>query len=342
MSFRFALPQELCGAVDLAATNSSSKNKVVRLWQKDSSERVENRGGCMRVNVPHIKSQGIKTKLVPWVNSIVPVNFDGVWIEPFMGTGVVAFNIAPENALLCDTNPHLVNFYSSLARGEITSASIRDYLAEEGGNLLEKGEDHYYFVRDRFNKHHSPLDFLFLNRAGFNGMIRFNRKGEFNIPFCRKPQRFAQAYMTKIVNQVICVEKLLRTKNFVFKCQDFSATIKEASPDDLIYCDPPYIDRHVDYFGGWNEACELRMHKALSGFDGKFVLSTWHHNDYRDNEYIKTLWKEFNILTRDHFYHVGGKEENRNPVVEALVVNYPVGVFEIKRRKSEQLMLLAS
>jgi len=296
----------------------------------------------MRVNVPPIKSQGIKTKLVPWVKSIVPSNFDGVWIEPFMGTGAVAFNIAPTNALLCDKNPHLVNFYSSLAHGEINSGIVRDYLAAEGKSLLEKGEDHYYEVRDRFNKHHSPLDFLFLNRAGFNGMIRFNRKGEFNIPFCRKPQRFAQAYITKIVNQVSCVEKLLRTKNFVFKCQNFSETIKEASLGDMIYCDPPYIDRHVDYFGGWNELNETSLHKALSGFEGKFILSTWHHNDYRENEYIKTLWSKFSILTKDHFYHVGGKEENRNPVVEALVVNFPVEATEIVAPKSEQLMLLAS
>ena len=293
------------------------------------------------MNVPPIKSQGIKTKLVPWIDSIVPVDFDGVWVEPFMGTGAVAFNIAPANALLCDTNPHLINFYSSLARGEITSGIVRDYLAEEGKLLLEKGEDHYYEVRDRFNKHHSPLDFLFLNRAGFNGMIRFNKKGEFNIPFCRKPQRFAQAYTTKIVNQVSCLEKLLRTKNFVFKCQDFSVTIQQASSGDIVYCDPPYIDRHVDYYSGWNESNENGLFRALSICEGKFILSTWHHNDYRANEYIKTLWSKFEILTRDHFYHVGGKEENRNPVVEALVVNFPVHATEIATRKSEQLLLIA-
>ncbi|MDR3727994.1 MAG: Dam family site-specific DNA-(adenine-N6)-methyltransferase [Terracidiphilus sp.] len=296
----------------------------------------------MRVNVPPIKSQGIKTKLVPWVKSIVPEKFSGVWVEPFMGTGVVAFNIAPANALLCDTNPHLVNFYSSIANGEITSGIVRDYLNAEGQLLLEKGEGHYYEIRARFNKHHSPLDFLFLNRAGFNGMIRFNKKGEFNIPFCRKPQRFAQAYVTKIVNQVSCVEKLLRTKNFVFKCQDFSETIKEASSADILYCDPPYIDRHVDYYSGWNESNETGLYDALSNFTGRFILSTWHHNDYRENEYIKTLWSKFDILTREHFYHVGGKEENRNSVMEALVVNFPVKVIEIAERKSEQLMLLAS
>ena len=294
------------------------------------------------MNVPPIKSQGIKTKLVPWVHTIVPEKFNGVWVEPFMGTGVVAFNIAPSNALLCDTNPHLVNFYSALARGEITSAIVGDFLTAEGKTLLEKGEDHYYDIRDRFNKHHSPLDFLFLNRAGFNGMIRFNRKGAFNIPFCRKPQRFAQAYVTKIVNQVSCVEKLLRTRNFVFKCQDFTETVKEVSSTDIVYCDPPYIDRHVDYYGGWDESHEKILFDALSKSAGKFILSTWHHNDYRENEYIKTLWNKFDILTRDHFYHVGGKEKNRNPMVEALVVNFPIHRVETATRQFEQLLLIAS
>jgi DNA adenine methylase len=118
------------------------------------------------------------------------------------------------------------------------------------------------------------------------------------------------------------VKKLLRTKNFIFKCQDFSKTIQEASPEDIVYCDPPYIDRHVDYFSGWNESQETGLYNALSSFEGKFILSTWHHNDFRENDYIKTLWSRFSVLTKEHFYHVGGKEENRNSVVEALVVNF--------------------
>jgi len=276
----------------------------------------------MKVGVPPIKSQGIKTKLVPWIQSIVPNDFNGTWIEPFMGTGAVAFNVAPRRAILCDTNPHLVNFYSSIASGEITPEVVKGYLVREGGILLAKGEEHYYFVRDRFNAEQSPLDFLFINRAGFNGMIRFNRKGGFNIPFCRKPQRFAQSYITKITNQVSWVSKLIKMKEFTFKCQDFNKTIEEASSTDVIYCDPPYIGRHVDYFNGWDDAHERELFSKLSSFRGRFILSTWHHNDYRENEYVKSLWSEHTILTREHFYHVGGKEKNRNPVFEALVTNF--------------------
>ncbi len=291
-----------------------------------------------KVSVPPIKSQGIKTKLVP---CIVPPKFDGLWIEPFMGTGVVAFNTAPRKALLCDTNPHLINFYQEIKDGKITPEIVRKYLNNEGAKLLEIGEDHYYSIRVRFNESHNPLDFLFLNRSGFNGMIRFNRKGGFNIPFCKKPTRFAQAYVTKIVNQVTAVSQVIKFKEFEFKCQSFEKTIKNCTSNDIVYCDPPYIGRHTDYFNGWNEDLEQLLHSELDKIPGKFILSTWHHNDFRSNEYIDTLWSGYNILTREHFYHVGGQEKNRNPMIEAIITNYSVSEYQKEEsRVPEQLTLL--
>lgn len=294
----------------------------------------------MKVKTPPIKSQGIKTKLVPWIGGVIPRRFDGLWVEPFMGTGVVAFNLAPGRALLCDTNPHIINFYQSVAGGDVTPELVREFLHREGEQLSSKGESHYYEIRERFNSRHCPLDFLFLNRAGFNGMIRFNRKGRLNTPFCRKPQRFARAYVTKIVNQVSHVARLLRTKNFVFKCQTFEKTIAEGGKDDIIYCDPPYIDRHADYYNGWDGRRERMLFQALSNTPSKFVLSTWHHNDFRNNEYIDSLWNKFNISTRAHFYHIGGRENNRNPMVEAVVTNYNAPGNERREQKAQTQSML--
>ena len=74
-----------------------------------------------QIFVPPIKSQGIKTKLVSWINdSIEDLQYDR-WVEPFMGTGVVAFNVRPREALLCDSNPHLIAFYKALQLKDITS-----------------------------------------------------------------------------------------------------------------------------------------------------------------------------------------------------------------------------
>ena len=294
----------------------------------------------MQTAIPPIKSQGIKTKLVPWISTLLPYPVEGRWVEPFMGTGVVAFNLAPKHALLCDTNPHLISFYQSLSDGKIMLGDVRCHLEKEGSKLLEDGESHYYKIRERFNREHHPLDFLLLNRAGFNGMIRFNRKGELNVPFCRKPQRFTRAYITKIENQVSRISKILKMKDFVFKCQDFEQTIAEAEATDLIYCDPPYINRHVDYYNGWNEEQEKALFNLLAATPSRFILSTWHHNDFRENEYIKTLWHEFNIQTRNHFYHVGASERNRNPMVEAIITNYDLPSYDTKEElHQEQLML---
>ncbi len=293
-----------------------------------------------RTIVPPIKCQGIKTRLVPWIRAVIPSDFDGRWIEPFMGSGVVAFNVRPSQAVLADSNPHLINFYRAIADRKITSTSVRRFLKKEGSALLRSGEQHYYTIRDRFNRYHDPMDFLFLNRACFNGLIRFNHDGQFNVPFCRKPGRFSQAYITKISNQVRAVSDILSLGDYQFVCRDFPDTLAAARCGDFIYCDPPYIARHSDYFNGWDEQCEREMAALLSSAPCRFILSTWHSNDFRENEFIDSLWSDFHLLTREHFYHVGAKEDNRNLVIEALLTNFHVTLYEAPEEAVEQLMLL--
>ncbi len=297
----------------------------------------------MRVIVPPIKSQGIKTKLVSWIQALVPA-VKGRWIEPFFGTGVVAFNSGFPKALLSDINPHIIHFYQGVKDGEITPQRVRDYLEREG-KILKTASDHGYthfrVIKNRFNATHNPLDFLFLSRAGFNGMMRFNQNGDWNIPFCQKPERFSRAYITKIVNQVHDVACLIQPDWF-FTINSFANTIAEANEEDIIYCDPPYIGRYVDYYSGWTEDDELKLFELLSVTPARFILSTWHHNDYRANPFIELLWSKFNLVTRDHFYHSGGKIENRKSIVESLVFNFEANIEKHNHGvypKPEQLVL---
>ncbi len=297
----------------------------------------------MKVIIPPIKSQGIKTKLVPWIFALAP-KATGKWVEPFMGTGVVAFNSGYKEAILNDTNPHLINFYMAIQNGGITPGIVKKYLIEEGERLRnanDNGYAHYRFIRDRFNRNYYPLDFLFLSRAGFNGMMRFNKNGEWNIPFCQKPDRFSPAYITKIVNQVRAVSEVIQP-GWQFLNTEFDEVIFMASGNDMIYCDPPYLGRYVDYYNGWDEKQEERLFHALYKTKAKFILSTWHHNNFRENKMIKKYWSQFNIVTKDHFYHSGGKLENRNAIVEALVFNFATDITEHNHgeiRKPEQLQL---
>ena len=291
-----------------------------------------------KILVPPIKCQGIKTKLVPLILSCVAnVKFER-WIEPFMGSGVVGLNLRHPVATFADLNPHLIYFYSAIKVGTITPEIAKTFLEDEGKKLATIGEKHYYDVRERFNDYSSPLDFLFLSRACFNGMIRFNSKERFNVPFCRKPERFARAYITKIVNQIAQFQEAIRYYRWHFTCQGFVKTISEAAADDLIYCDPPYLGRHVDYFDSWTHNDEQKLFETLSATKARFILSTWHSNQYRTNDTLETLWRPFHVVTQEHFYHVGAKEVNRGAMLEALVMNF-VPQQKTDKKRSLQLTM---
>lgn len=92
--------------------------------------------------VPPIKCQGIKTKLVRVIKSLRPKDVKGRWIEPFCGSCVVALNLRPERALLCDSNEHVIRFYNDLQSGKITSGLIREYLLEHGARLKLQGDQY--------------------------------------------------------------------------------------------------------------------------------------------------------------------------------------------------------
>ena len=275
-----------------------------------------------KIYVPPIKIPGIKTKLVPLIKCNVAVDEKTLWIEPFMGSGVVGFNIKPKKAIFADINPYIIDFYKQLKDKKINSYIIKSFLEENGRLLSEKDDEYYYEVRERFNTKHEPLDFLFLNRSCFNGMIRFNKDYKFNVPYGHKPQRFSKAYITKIVNQVKYIEDCLLECDWEFVCDKFEETLKSINENSFVYCDPPYIGRYVDYYDSWNEENEIKLCNVLKNSGCKFMLSTWDHNDYRENSYIENVWNFCFKMTREHFYHVGAKEENRNPIVEALLTNY--------------------
>lgn len=291
--------------------------------------------------VPPIKCQGIKTKLVPAIRSILGENTTRRWIEPFCGSGVVAFNIQPQQALLCDTNHHIIRFYQSIQNNGITPCSVREFLEAEGSRLREYGEKHYYQIRERFNETGDSLDFLFLSRACFNGVMRFNRRGGFNTPFCRKPDRFAPAYITKIVNQVRKVKQILEQSDWRFEVADFQQTLSELTVNDIVYADPPYLGRHTDYFNTWTQENELMLTQQLRSLPCTFILSTWQENEFRRNSTIDTYWRSENIylLSIEHFYHVGSSEELRHGMTEALITNTPIIQPFSKSTKPHQFSL---
>lgn len=289
----------------------------------EKQNRIKIVTGLRKVKVPPLKTQGIKTKLVPFI--LKSINWkdenQGKWIEPFLGSGVVLFNYQPQRALLSDNNIHIITLFKEIQEGKLNSVNLRKFLMIEGQKLEEKGQTYYYDVRRRFNTTPNSFDFVFLNRSCFNGVMRFNQKGGFNVPFCKKVERFRQAYITKICNQVDWVSEVMKGKDWEFVIQDWSDTLSNVKKEDFVYLDPPYIGRHADYFNKWDDYNATELAKTVKDLPCDFAYSMWKKNEYRENEHLKEHFSDYKCLTYNHFYHVGATEKLRNSIIEGLILN---------------------
>lgn len=287
-----------------------------------------------KIIVPPLKMQGIKTKLIPWIKKnltqyYIDNNIDFNFIDPFMGSGCVGFNLAQKNAVFGDVNPLVIQLYNDIKNGIVTPHSVKLHL-EEHGKLLQYNEgSHYYTIRERFNQQNNSHDFIFLNRSCFNGVMRFNQKGGFNTPFCRNPNRFNKSLTTKICNQIQQIQELINNNNWSFTLSDFKNTIAnniDENITNIIYLDPPYIQRHTVYFQNWIEEQEDELFNTIMKYKNLpnviFCLSTWQSDNVKTNPFIQRyLDNGLHIKTKEHQYFVGAKAENRNKVQEAIIYN---------------------
>ena len=89
--------------------NTEIKKEVQLTLDKNENDVIED-NEFAKVKTPPIKCQGIKTKIIPHIIENLDWSGGGRWIEPFLGSGVVLFNIKPDRALVNDINPHIINF----------------------------------------------------------------------------------------------------------------------------------------------------------------------------------------------------------------------------------------
>jgi DNA adenine methylase len=201
----------------------------------------------------------------------------------------------------------------------MTRASVLDYLHREGIFLQEKGLEHYQAIRERFNQTGNPFDFLFLNRSCFNGLMRFNQKGCFNVPFCHKPERFSKAYCTKIANQVAWIQSCFQKGTWELRIASWKETLQEVTPEDFVYLDPPYLGRFADYYTTWDEKEEQELVKQVQALSCGVAISTWVKNTYRTNPAVKA-WEGMELRTHSHTYHLGALETQRHSMIEGLLI----------------------
>jgi DNA adenine methylase len=232
---------------------------------------------------PPLKWAGGKRWLLPELRKHWRKHSHRRLVEPLAGGLAVALGLRPAEALLNDLNPHNINFYQWLARGLKVDVE-----------MLNDAET-YYQHRTRFNQLIATGEwdgaeaaqlFYYLNRTGYNGLCRFNRRGEFNVPFGRHETiNYARTHDFDVYTGAMSAWR--------FTIGDFESI--ELRPDDFVYADPPYDVEFTQYSKeafGWEE--QVRLAEWLSKHPGPVVLS----NQATDR--VKKLYRQlgFRLTTR--------------------------------------------
>ena len=179
---------------------------------------------------PVLKWAGGKTQMLGDLIPKVPASY-GRYIEPFFGGGAMFFALQPENAVIADSNPELINMYRQVADNvDEVIKHLRTY---------ENTSEMFYAVRSlewtTLPEAEAAARTIFLNKTCFNGLYRVNKRGQFNVPF------------GKYKNPKICDEDGLRAASEVLKkaeiiCGDYFLVLEHyAQPGDFVFLDPPYL-----------------------------------------------------------------------------------------------------
>ena len=207
---------------------------------------------------PMIKYRGGKSKEISHFINNMPKEYD-TYVEPFFGGGALYFYLQPEKAIINDVNQGLFMFYNQMkehyseARVQLDELQSlyeknqKEYEKKKSENpdlrVENRNEELYYIMRDAFNhKTDSPyLDcvlYYFINKTAYSGMIRYNKQGEYNVPFGRYKN-----FNTRLITDEHH-ELLSRTDIYNL---DYSEIFDMVSDDDFIFLDPPYDCVFSDY-----------------------------------------------------------------------------------------------
>lgn len=253
--------------------------------------------------------------------SLVPDSID-CYYEPFFGSGALFFELASRrkirSALLADLNPHLIAMWQGVKDSPHHVVHwLKFYESLDGGEI-------FHGVRRKFNVGPEAFPepgafaaaFIYLNRAGYNGLYRVNAKGEFNAPYSAKRK----------IGQIVFEEAIFGTSNLLREVDatllhlDFMRTVESAGAGDFIYCDPPYAGTFSDY------ACprfEMEDHERLRDSLGmaeargaRFMVSN------STVEEVLKMYDGYNFYKSERSNAVNANGADRSAKPDLIITNY--------------------
>ncbi|BBV41704.1 site-specific DNA-methyltransferase (adenine-specific) [Citrobacter portucalensis] len=243
----------------------------------------------MAIKTP-LKWVGSKVRLMPQLLPHLPEGKR--LVEPFAGSCAVMMNTDYDEYLIADVNPDLVNLFKVMAFDTDAFLSELEILFSAGAlGDTENRAVYYYAVRDAFNmsgrafgdeRVEAAVRFMFLNRHCFNGLCRYNRRGQFNVPFGKYKKPYFPADEVRAFAE--------KAKRATFIAAHYSETLDLVRDGDVVYCDPPYlteIGAFTSYSeGGFSHLDQGRLSRKLRRLAEKGISVVASNNDLEMVHYL--------------------------------------------------------
>lgn len=275
---------------------------------------------------PILKWAGGKSWALAYLKKYIKPNdlLNCTYIEPFCGSGAIAFGLQPKKAILNDLNSELINVYQVIKTHPQLLIDRLKIMQEE------HSEELYYQIRawDRdpidFAKMNSiahAARFIYLNKTGFNGLMRYNSKG-----FCNTPiGRTASGKKPDIVQEALLKElSQYLTDSVTLCCEDYINITKQAKPGDIVLLDPPYDYENQKGFvsytsSGWTRENLIKLKTECDRLTSQGCRFLAFNNN---TSFVQELFQGYKQEVLLANRNINCKGANRSKVEEVLVYNF--------------------
>ena len=259
---------------------------------------------------PFMRWAGSKRWLLKHLVPLLPPRIR-TYREPFLGSGALFFLLCPSRAVLSDKSRDLIEAYGALRDG---ASTIIRYLKP-----LKPDRDLFYAIRNQPSRGQLKrvAEFLYLNKTCWNGLYRVNSKGRFNVPYGKPKSDF----IADFENLRAC-SRALQKQNVKLRSCDFEAALEDVTAGDLVYLDPPYVNRRnnngfIDYnerLFSWEDQKRLAVRARELADAGVYVIVT-----NADNGDVLDLYRGFRTCTLTRSSTLAGDAKCRVHVKETIL-----------------------
>lgn len=277
---------------------------------------------------PMLKYRGGKSKEIKFYEKYFRIEYDR-YFEPFFGGGATYFYFEPNKAVINDLNNKLIGFYNDVKYNYNQlklELSQLQYIYEENQLKFEKlkernlnkkihnnNEDLYYEMRKEFNypsgKYLHGTVYYFINKTAYSGMIRYNKKGEFNVPYGRY-KNFNTNLITNKHYELL--------KNTEIYNLDYAKIFEMATPNDIMFLDPPYDCVFNDYGNndGFNEEDQRRLAEEYKNLNTRALMIV------AKTPLTEELYSKFIVEEYDKNYAVNIRNRFKSEAKHIIIKNY--------------------